>query len=402
MINRLIKTAEDYDLALIRIEELMDAEAGTPEGDELELLSTLVEMYEEKLYPIDMPDPIEAVKFRMEQQGLTQQDLVPFIGNRSKVSEVLNRKRLLTLSMMRGLNKGLGIPAEVLMQEPGADFPRHTLDLEWARFPVYEMVKRKWLPQVQDFREKAEELMQGLIDRAGGGDAVANALLRQGHSARVNAKADKYAVSAWCLRVLELAAGRPVPHPYGKGTLTRAVLKEIARLSYFQNGPLLAREYLEKHGIRLVILPHLPRTYLDGAALLTPKSEPVVGLTLRYDRIDNFWFSLLHELVHIARHLSKEKQVIVDDLDLRKNDCISGDALEKEADDLASDALVPKRYWKHINSLKAPSSLEVKAIAEKLRVHPAVIAGRIRFERNNYRVLSRFVSQVKVRDLFME
>ncbi|MFZ7113099.1 MAG: transcriptional regulator [Desulfatiglandales bacterium] len=402
MINRLIKTEEDYDLALSRIEELMDAEAGTPEADELELLSTLVEMYEEEHYPIDMPDPIAAVKFRMEQQGLTQQDLVPFIGNRSKVSEVLNRKRPLTLSMMRGLNKGLGIPAEVLMQEPGANFPEDTLDLEWTRFPVAELVKRKWLSQVQDYRERAEELMRGLMDRAGGFDAVANALLRQGHSARVNAKADKYAISAWCLRVLELATEKTLPHPYRKGALTPAILKEIARLSYFQNGPLLAREYLEKHGIRLVIVPHLPRTYLDGAAFLLPNGDPVVGLTLRYDRIDNFWFCLLHELVHIARHLTKDKQVIVDDMDLRKHEGTSRDAMEREADDLATDSLVPPKYWKQINAWNIPSSADVKALAEKLKIHPAIIAGRIRFERNNYRVLSRLVSQDKVRDLFTE
>ena len=123
MINRLIKTEEDYTLALKRIEALMDAEANTPEADELELLATLVEMYEEKHYPIDLPDPVEAIRFRMEQLGLKQQDLIPFMGSRSKVSEVMNRKKSLTLSMMRGLNRGLGIPAEVLLREPEAGFP---------------------------------------------------------------------------------------------------------------------------------------------------------------------------------------------------------------------------------------------------------------------------------------
>src|SRR6056297_1563828 len=124
MVNRLIKTETDYEQALSRIEELMDADAGTPEADELELLATLVEMYEDAHYPIDMPDPVDAIRFRMEQAGLKQQDLVPYMGSRSKVSEVLNRKRPLTLSMMRGLHRGLGIPAEVLLQESGAEFPR--------------------------------------------------------------------------------------------------------------------------------------------------------------------------------------------------------------------------------------------------------------------------------------
>ena len=281
MINRLIKTEEDYTLALKRIEALMDAEANTPEADELELLATLVEMYEEKHYPIDLPDPVEAIRFRMEQLGLKQQDLIPFMGSRSKVSEVMNRKKSLTLSMMRGLNRGLGIPAEVLLREPDAGFPESFSDLEWNRFPVAEMVKRGWLTTDAYSVDQNEELMRAFISRAGGLEAVSMALLRQGHSARMNAKADKYAVSAWCLRVLELAKARALKQAYKKGALTSAALKEIARLSYFSNGPILAREYLEKQGIHLIVVPHLPKTYLDGAAMLMSDGSPVVGLTLR-------------------------------------------------------------------------------------------------------------------------
>jgi len=122
MAYKVIKTDEDYQRVLSRIDVLMDAEPNTPEGDELELLVTLVELYEDKKYPIDMPDAIEAIKFRMEQLGLNQQALVPYIGSKSKVSEVLNKKRSLSLSMMQALHKGLGIPAEILLQEQGQDF----------------------------------------------------------------------------------------------------------------------------------------------------------------------------------------------------------------------------------------------------------------------------------------
>ena len=104
MLNRLIKTEKDYNLALSRIEELMDAQKNTPEADELELLAALVEMYEDEHYPMDLPDPVDALKFRMEQLGLNQQGLVPFIGSRSKVSEVLNRKKPLTLAMFSSVN----------------------------------------------------------------------------------------------------------------------------------------------------------------------------------------------------------------------------------------------------------------------------------------------------------
>ena len=138
--NRLIKTEEDYEKALSRIEVLMDAKLDTPEMDELELLTALVEMYEDQHYPMDTPDPVEAIKFRMEQLGLSQKDMVPFMGNKSKVSEVLNRKRPLTLAMMRALHEGLGISAEVLLKKPGAAFPESMPDMDWGRFPVVERV----------------------------------------------------------------------------------------------------------------------------------------------------------------------------------------------------------------------------------------------------------------------
>ena len=118
MIIKTIQTKRDYKTAMARIDRLMDA-TSTAARDELELLSELVENYEEKHFPIELPDPIEAIQFRMEQQGLSQQDLVPFIGSRSKVSEVMNRKRRLSLSMIRALHKGLQIPAEILLQEAG-------------------------------------------------------------------------------------------------------------------------------------------------------------------------------------------------------------------------------------------------------------------------------------------
>jgi len=121
----------------------MDAKPGTPDMDELELLTALVEMYEDRHYPISPPDPVDAIRFRMEQLGLSQKDMTPFMGNKSKVSEVLNRKRPLTLAMMRALHKGLGIPAEVLLKEPGADFPESMPDMDWSRFPIVEMAKQQ-------------------------------------------------------------------------------------------------------------------------------------------------------------------------------------------------------------------------------------------------------------------
>ena len=111
-----IKTRRDHRRALREIEGLMGARRGTPEGDRLDVLVTLVEAWEAKRYPIDLPDPVEAIRYHMESHGLEPKDLIPFIGSRSRVYEVLNRKRPLTLKMVWRLHTGLGIPAESLIK----------------------------------------------------------------------------------------------------------------------------------------------------------------------------------------------------------------------------------------------------------------------------------------------
>jgi len=115
---KIIKTEAEYEATLARIEALMDAEPDSPQEEELKLLVLLVEKYEAERYPIGLPDPVEAIKFRMEQEGLEPKDIIQYIGSQSKVSEVLNYKRPLSLNMIRRLQEGLGIPAEVLIQKP--------------------------------------------------------------------------------------------------------------------------------------------------------------------------------------------------------------------------------------------------------------------------------------------
>lgn len=117
---KIIKTEEEYTEALARVETLMDAKPGSAREEELELWSLLVERYEQEHFPIDIPDPVEAIKFRMEQEGLRQKDLAKYFPGKNRVSEVLNRKRPLSIGMIRSLHRGLGIPAEVLLKETSA------------------------------------------------------------------------------------------------------------------------------------------------------------------------------------------------------------------------------------------------------------------------------------------
>jgi HTH-type transcriptional regulator/antitoxin HigA len=130
---KIIKTEADYQATLARIEKIFDARPGTPKGDELELLLLLVETYEDKAYPIAPPDPIEALRFRMEQQGLKPKDLIPYIGSKSKVSEVLSRRRPLSLTMIRKLVTGLHFPAEVALRETKTRLARRTAKTRIAR-----------------------------------------------------------------------------------------------------------------------------------------------------------------------------------------------------------------------------------------------------------------------------
>ncbi len=122
---KVIKTERDYKAALAYVERLM--EQPSPDQDELELWSLLIEKYEEERFPIAAPDPIEAIRFRMDQAGLESSDLYPYLQSKSKVSEVMNRKRPLSLSMIRALHRGLKIPAEVLVQEPAAPYTTRRL-----------------------------------------------------------------------------------------------------------------------------------------------------------------------------------------------------------------------------------------------------------------------------------
>jgi HTH-type transcriptional regulator/antitoxin HigA len=121
-----VRDERDYDAALAQVDQLMDAEPGTPDGDRLDVLVTLIEAYEARHWPIPAPDPIEAIQVRMEQKNLRNRDLEPLIGSRGRVSEILTRRRALTLPMIRRLSKALDIRADILIQEVPLRAPRQT------------------------------------------------------------------------------------------------------------------------------------------------------------------------------------------------------------------------------------------------------------------------------------
>lgn len=167
---KLIKTKADYEAALARIDEIFEAKPGTAAGDELELLVTLIELYEARVFPIALPTPLEAINFRMSQQGLKAKDLIPYLGSASKVSEVLSGRRELSKTMIRNLIQGLGIPAEVLLQEkPGGAELRGGAMSKPATFDVRRVWRQteKALHAMTDAQRKQTLVDAGILTKGG-------------------------------------------------------------------------------------------------------------------------------------------------------------------------------------------------------------------------------------------
>ena len=342
----------------------------------------------------EFDDPVEAIKFYMTQNGLNQRDLVPMIGSRSKVSEVLSGTRSLTMPMARALHRHLGIPAEALLKEPAVYAGDTEDEIDWRRFPISEMAKRGWIDQRGNPRDHAEELVTELMNKAGRIQAT-GVLYRKTDQNRANAKTDPYALKAWCWQVLAQANQRKLSADYRQAGDQAELLNQVARLSPAIDGPKQAVDFLAEKGIAVEIVRHLPRTHLDGAAMKSATGRPVIGLTVRYDRIDNFWWVLMHELAHVVRHLPETDETFIDDLGIA-----STDAKEADADDFAYECLVPEAIWQESGVLDNPSPMAVIALAQEVGIHPAIVAGRVRRQLQKYRLLSQFVGTNEVRRLF--
>ncbi len=342
----------------------------------------------------EFQDPVEAIKFHMEQKGLTQRDLIPLIGSRSKVSEVLSGTRSLTMPMARALHRHLGIAAEVLLKEPSIGNSESAPDIDWRRFPLSQMAKRGWIRDTGNLREDAEELVTELIKKAGYGH-VAEALYRKNDHKRANAKTNPYALSAWCWRILARANERDRSQSYQPIPAPSELMTEVARLSPAVDGPLRAVAFLADKGIAVETERHLPGTHLDGAAMKSADGFPVIGLTLRYDRIDHFWHTLEHELAHVLFHLGDNRRSFMDDLGLE-----IADDKEVDADNRAREALIPADIWESSEVSDNPTPTAVFGLAHELGIHPGIVAGRYRYENQDYRRLSQFVGNGAVRNLF--
>jgi HTH-type transcriptional regulator/antitoxin HigA len=378
-----IRNTDDLKAAKARIAALLRTPNIGQLDDEIEVLATLIERFEQRHSPIDAPTAISAIRYRMAERGLSPRQLEPFIGSRARVSEVLSGKRQLSIDMIRSLHEGLDIPYAVLISDrtQNADVnhvsPSALARLNSLGFPIDRSSISTFVASMHH--------------------SAPNALLRKTRTQRAASKTDQGALYLWQAAVLRKAEELPPATPFSPETFGRLQVRHIAKMSSKNDGPSRAIQSLATVGIAVVIMPSLPGTFLDGALMVSATGAPVVGLTLRHDRVDSFWFTLLHELSHAALHfadLLETQHPFVDDMEIH-----SGDEQEREADALARDSLVPPKILKHAHWGPATTHEDLHTIAIRSRVHLSAVVGRWQWDHQNYKKFSRLVDRGSIRSL---
>ena len=334
-------------------------------------------------------------------KGFSQRQLAEAIGLKEQQIQRYEAKEYASANLQRlsEISKALGLNISEIAEfraKPQPTSNEDINDLAWDQFPIKEMYSRNWFEgfsgSLSDAMDNSDELVQEYITRFI--DVPIQALARQ--RVRLGGTVNRYALLAWQCRIIDLAKKEEnkITNRYKEKAITDEWLNSLAHISTDKDGPKKAVDYLQDSGIRLVIEPHLPQTHLDGAAFLLADG-PVIGLTIRYDRIDNFWFVLFHELVHIMKHLRRgDVESIFDDLELEAGD------IEQEADKLAGELLVPGEKWETALARYLQSKSSIVDFAIELGIHPAIVAGKIRREPKNYTILTDMVGQGEVRKLF--
>jgi HTH-type transcriptional regulator / antitoxin HigA len=261
-------------------------------------------------------------------------------------------------------------------------------DVSWSRLPLKEMIKRKWFT-LEAGKNTIDAAREFFLSAAG--PQFASALHRK--KVRSGSIPNEYSLLAWQARTLALARKMNEAGHLKPFELDDTWIPNLVQLTRLSDGPARARRMLAERGIALVVERHLSGTYLDGAAMLSDFGNPIIALTLRYDRLDNFWFVLFHELAHVFLHLFDNLRFDFFD----EEDGSETDGIEKQADQFALDALIPPSAWDRCLSRFAMTDEAVRIDAESLGIDESIIAGRIRKERNNYMILTSLVGQDTVR-----
>ena len=264
-------------------------------------------------------------------------------------------------------------------------------DVVWKQFPAREMAKRGWfdVPRNGDVYQLARDYFM----RAAGPQFASAYHRKKMHGGSVP---NEYALLAWQARILERAQDIVETHDPPEFVPDDRWIADLVALTRRKDGPKRAQAFLLSKGIILVTEKHLSGTYLDGGAMLDRDGRPVIGLTLRFDRLDNFWFVLLHELGHVILHLMDGLRYDFFD----EEETAGDDKVEREADAFALESLVPETKWDECLSRFALSEEAVRIDAKNLGIDPSIIAGRIRKEQGNYTILGGLIGNGLVASQF--
>ena len=261
-----------------------------------------------------------------------------------------------------------------------------------------EMIRRGWIETRKLVGEKRIREIGAGFERLFAPSQFAPALFKGTSKLSIQSASCQVAVLAWLIQVQRIAAEVEVV-AFEKQSLSASNIQDLVQLSRLTDGPIRARDWLRSVGIPLVFLSSLPGMKLDGATSSQPDGNPFIALTVRYDRVDSFWFTLLHEIGHIVLHSSRDsEQVFLDDLD----EADHHDEIEAEANAFARDSFVARDVWRRSDAFRRRNRSSVEALAKKLNISPAIVAGRIRHETKDYSYLSDMVGQGSVRTLLFD
>jgi HTH-type transcriptional regulator/antitoxin HigA len=332
-------------------------------------------------------------------QGLTQRELAEKLNTKEQQIQRYESEEYASASLRRIMEISKILELEIsevaqLRKKKKVKESIQPTEIDWSRFPIKEMYRRGWFEGFTGSLKAAIAEKEVIVEAFVTNFIRKPSMTLYRKKVRSGSIIDNYSLLAWECRVLSIARRDVDTSTFNRKSITDEWINELVKKSQYPDGPIRAKDFLKSVGISLIIEPLLSGTHIDGAAFYND-GKPVIGLTLRYDRLDNFWFVLLHELFHISKHLRKgETENIFDDMDSEP------DMIETEADELASRALIPYDVWETALARYVRNEESVMSLSEELNISPAIIAGRIRNESDNYFILNNIIGQGDVRKQF--